>query len=451
MSEPTACTLTPADPDLPSSPSWCENCDLLVGLDGLHVRAVVRDEDGLTVTVESPPAPMGCPTCGVLAHGHGRVSVDLVDLPCFERPVRIRWVKRRWSCPEPACPVGTFVEQDDRIARPRGLLTVRACWWAIEQIRREHASVLGIARQLGTSWKTVWRSIEPILTALDADPARFEGVTTLGVDEHVWHHVSTAKRGPKELTGMVDLTRHPHPKNPEKMVVRARLLDLVPGRSGPVYKAWLLDRGPEFRCGIEVATLDTFHGYKNAIDDQLDEAASVLDAFHVVKLGMQALDEIRRRVQQAIHGHRGRKGDPLYGIRTILRLGLEHLSEKQQARLDAAFAANPRHDEVAIAWQAIHQLRSAYTAENLAAGKKTAKAVLKSFPKCPIPEIARLGRTLRKWRREFLAYFDTGRSSNGGAEAINGLIELHRRVARGFRNRRNYRLRMLLVGGGLIP
>ena len=79
---------------------------------------------------------------------------------------------------------------------------------------------------------------------------------------------------------------------------------------------------------------------------------------------MQALDEVRRRVQQAIHGHRGRKGDPLYGIRTILRLGLEHLSETQQARLDAAFAANPRHDEVAIAWQAIHQLRSAYTAES---------------------------------------------------------------------------------------
>ncbi|WP_344082441.1 transposase, partial [Nostocoides veronense] len=88
-----------------------------------------------------------------------------------------------------------------------------------------------------------------------------------------------------------------------------------------------------------------------------------------------------------------------------------------------------KNDEVAIAWQAIHQLRSAYTAENLAAGKKTALAALKSFPKCPIPEIARLGRTLRKWRREFLAYFETGRSSNGGAEAINGLIELHRRVA----------------------
>jgi hypothetical protein len=32
---------------------------------------------------------------------------------------------------------------------------------------------------------------------------------------------------------------------------------------------------------------------------------------------------------------------------------------------------------------------------------------------------------------------------------MNGLIELHRRVARGFRNYDNYRLRMLLIGGGL--
>jgi hypothetical protein len=70
-------------------------------------------------------------------------------------------------------------------------------------------------------------------------------------------------------------------------------------------------------------------------------------------------------------------------------------------------------------------------------------------PTCPIPEIKRLGKTLKQWREPFLAYFNTGRASNGGTEAINGLIELHRRVARGFRNRESYRLRMLLIGGGL--
>ena len=77
-------------------------------------------------------------------------------------------------------------------------------------------------------------------------------------------------------------------------------------------------------------------------------------------------------------------------------------------------------------------------------------------PRVPSPrrsgrhdQIAKLGRTLKQWRDAFLAYFDTGRASNGGTESINGLIELHRRIARGFRNRENYRLRMLLIGGGL--
>jgi len=56
----------------------------------------------------------------------------------------------------------------------------------IEQIRREHASVNGVRRQLGTGWRTVWESIKPLLAAPDADPCRFEGVKILGVYEHVW-------------------------------------------------------------------------------------------------------------------------------------------------------------------------------------------------------------------------------------------------------------------------
>ncbi len=198
-----------------------------------------------------------------------------------------------------------------------------------------------------------------------------------------------------------------------------------------------------------MATLDPFHGYKNAIDDQLEDAVAVLDGFHVIKLGTDAADQCRRRLQQEIHGHRGRKGDPPYGIRLILRCGRERLTDKQKTRFDKAINADERHDEVHVAWQCAQQLRSAYTAASLAEGRKIAEKVVASFPTCPIPEIARLGRTLRQWKAAFLAYFDTGRANNGGTEAINGLIELHRRVARGFRNRDNYRLRMLLIGGGL--
>ena len=58
---------------------------------------------------------------------------------------------------------------------------------------------------------------------------------------------------------------------------------------------------------------------KNAVDDQLQDATSVLDAFHIVKLAGDAPGEVRRRVQQDTLGHRGRKGDPLYQIRLLLR------------------------------------------------------------------------------------------------------------------------------------
>ncbi len=75
---------------------------------------------------------------------------------------------------------GLATEQDDDVARPRALLSTRACWWAIGQLRREHASVGGLARQLGTTWRTVWRGIAPLLEQMADDESRFGGVTALG-------------------------------------------------------------------------------------------------------------------------------------------------------------------------------------------------------------------------------------------------------------------------------
>ncbi len=75
--------------------------------------------------------------------------------------------------------------------------------------------------------------------------------------------------------------------------------------------------------------------------------------------------------------------------------------------------------------------------------------MLESFHTCPVPEIARLGRTLRSWSAQFLAYFATVRANHGGTEAVNGIIELHRRIARGFHNPSNYRPRMILAAGKL--
>ncbi|GMA25122.1 ISL3 family transposase [Luteimicrobium album] len=420
----------------------CPRCDALLGVEGVHVERVERGPTRLTVTVSTPSQVMGCPACGVVAEARGRRVRVLHDVP-GEQPVVVRWRQRTWRCPDPGCGVGAFVEQHRALVRPRGSLTRRAVIWAIGQLRHDHATIAGLARRLAVAWKTLWRAVRPVLEDLAGDESRFASVTSLGVDEHVWHHGDRRTKGPKELTGMVDLTRDGGGR------VHARLLDLVPGRSKKAYVDWLTERGEGFRAGIGVAALDPFGGYKSAIDEQLEDATAVLDAFHVVKLGTAVVDEVRRRVQQTTTGHRGRKGDPLLGIQTILRAGAENLTDKQWARLTRAIEANEAHEEVFVAWQCAQDLRAAYRAADLAEGRKRAEKVLNSFHTCPIPEVARLGRTLRRWSGAFLAYFTTGRQNNGPTEAINGLIELHRRLARGYRNRDNYRLRMLLAAGGL--
>ncbi len=77
--------------------------------------------------------------------------------------------------------------------------------------------------------------------------------------------------------------------------------------------------------------------------------------------------------------------------------------------------------------------------------------MLHSFHSCPIPEVARLGRTLRGWRTQMLAYFDTSGVSNGGTEAIKLIVENIRRLAHGFREFDHYRLRIMLAADGRRP
>ena len=100
----------------------------------------------------------------------------------------------------------------------------------------------------------------------------------------------------------------------------AHLLDLVPGRSGTVYKNWLAKRGKDFRAGVRIGGWIPSKGQQERHHLACSkDATSVLDAFHIVKLAGDAPGEVRRRVQQDTTGHRGRTGDPSTQVRNLLR------------------------------------------------------------------------------------------------------------------------------------
>jgi len=414
----------------------------MLGLAGFEVLAAGEYGGELELLVQTVETMAGCPVCGVVARPHGRRTHLVRDVPAAGRPVLLVWRKRLWRCAEPECAKRTWTETHPDIA-PRAALTERARRWACREVGQCGRTVAAIAVLLGVGWNTVMRAVrvfgQPLVDATD----RLDGVTALGVDEHVWQHAGRSQNGVRRTafgTGIVDLT-------PVADGRPARLLDVVPGRTGTVYAAWIAEREQAWRDRIELAALDPFRGYATALRTQLPHATRVLDAFHVVRLGNQMVDEVRRRVQQQTLGHRGHAHDPLFEVRRLLRRGAEHLTDRQAARLGAALAAGDPDGETTLAWQIAQRLRGCYHAHHLPDGRRQAERLLDTLHTCPIPEAARLGRTLRSWQPELLAYFDTDRTSNGPTEAINLLVEKIRRIGHGFRNFDNYRLRLLLACG----
>jgi transposase len=407
----------------------------LLGLDGFEVLAAAEAGGEVELLVQTTAGLVGCPLCGAVARAKDRRPTWVRDLPVAGRAVVLCWVKRIWCCPHPQCEQRTWTEQHEAIA-PRATLTERARAWAFEQVGRHDAAVARTARTLGVAWWTVMRQVIDRGTPQVEDPARLDDVAAVGVDETAYLRAN-ATRSTAFATGIADLT----PGRP------ARLLDVVEGRSGSVLASWLAERDSAWRAGISTASLDPFRGYATALSSQLPDAVRVLDPFHVVRLALAALDDVRRRVQHARTGHRGRTGDPLYGIRRVLRRRADHLSVKAWARLEAGLIAGDPDGETAIAWTIAQQVMDLYRQDDPEQAHVAALELISALRACPIGELARLGRTLHAWRGELTAHFAHPEVSNGPTENLNLKIKNTKRVARGYRNFDHYRLRLLLNHG----
>jgi transposase len=386
----------------------------------------------------------GCPGCGIAGRYRDTVIRTVTDVPVVGHPLRLRVRVPRYRCVNTACEREVFAHNTDRLAR-RGWSTTRRCArYILRRLMIDRTTIAAVARELGLSWDTVNTiAMDATQMIVAADTTRLDGVRVIGVDEHRWSHT----RRPGEdgyVTVIIDLTPVLEGTG------RARLLDLVPGRSAAALKSWLGAQTAAFRDRVEVVAMDGFGGYKTAAADQLPEATAVMDPFHVVALAGAKLDLTRQRVQQQTCGHRGRSGDPLYGVRRTLRTRYPLLNTHHKTRLEAVFA-DESHLAVELCWTFYQRLIAAYAHPDRRRGKTMMTAIintLRSGVPAVLEELAQLGRTLWRRRADVLAYFDH-HASNGPTEAINGRLEALRRNALGFRNLTHYRLRSLLHCGNL--
>ncbi len=404
----------------------------LVGLDGFVVTSQTRRDGEVWLLVETVEDRSACPSCGVFAAGNGRRHVTVRDLPIAGVPTVIVWAKRTWRCREELCGRGSWSETSTAIG-VRASLTERARQEICRRVGAELDTVAAVAREFGVGWACAHRAVVDYGDALIAADDRLEWTRKLGVDEHTFQHTN-ARRRTQMATTFVDLDR-------------GRLLDVVPGRSGDVVRQWVAAQPIWWADQIDVTAIDAFRGYANAIGDVLPDATLVIDHFHAIRLASEAVNDVRRRVQQAQLGHRGRKHDPLYGIRRLLLRTWSNLTERGWERLRAGLAAGDPDGEVAAVWLAREMLAEVYAARDVAHAKRRLIVFLQHAADADIPELTRLATTIDRWRDEVLAYHSTGGASNGPTEAVNLIVEKIRRIGHGYRNFINYRRRLLLGCG----
>jgi transposase len=385
-----------------------------------------------------------CPGCGGEGLYRDTVVRKVTDVPVVGHPLRLRVRVPRYRCTSTKCPREVFAHNTSRLARPGWSTTRRCARYILRRLMIDRATIAAVARELGLSWDTV-NSIAMDATAMivAADTTRLDGVRVIGVDEHRWSH-TRRPGGDGYVTVIIDLTPVLDGTG------RARLLDLVPGRSAAALKSWLSGQPVQFRDQVQVVAMDGFGGYKTAATEILPEATAVMDPFHVVALAGAKLDLCRQRIQQQTCGHRGRTGDPLYRVRRTLRTRYPLLNNRQKSRLEAVFA-DEAHLAVELCWGFYQRLIAAYAHPDRRCGKTMMTAIidaLRTGVPTALEELAQLGRTLHRRRHDVLAYFDH-HASNGPTEAINGRLEALRRNALGFRNLTHYRLRSLLHCGNL--
>ncbi len=406
--------------------------EALLGLDGFRVLAVEETVE-LVVLIESVHDVVGCSSCGVRAEAHERMDVEVRDLACFGRPVRLVWRKRRWRCVEPDCEAKTWTEDCDTVSS-RQVLTRRAGIEACRQVGMNARPVASLARELGVSWWTVMEAVSEHGAPLVEDPSRVGPVRQLGVDETSFL-AATPEHSTVYATGLVDL---------EDRIV----IDMVEGNSAADLRRWTARADQEWLGGIEVVATDLAESFRAGLSPHLDHARRVADPFHVVRVGNRCLDKVRRRVQNETLGHRGRKADPLYRIRKLLLSGFERLDDRGHERMLLGLRVGDPADEVLGAWLAKESVRDVYLAEGRAEAETLLDKAIAGCAADEVEEIRSLGKTLADWRAEILAHHDTG-ASNGPTEGLNLLVKKVKRCGHGFRNFENYRLRVLLHAGGV--
>jgi transposase len=357
-----------------------------------------------------------CPVCGAPAAAYDTTEKTWQHLNFFQYEAYLHARVPRVNCPNEGCGVKQVQVPWARAGSGFTLL-----FEALVMTMARDMPVNVVARLLSVTDTRLWRVINAYVETARANED-FSDVKRIGVDE------TSVRKGHDYVSFFFDLDKK-------------KLLFGTEGKDNETVKAFVADLekhggNPE---QITDAAIDMSKAFIKGIKEQLPNAATTFDRFHLIKLMNETMGKIRADEARQFP-------EKLKKSRYLFLKNPENLTTEEQERLDT-MVANQCHKSVEAYTHKLN-LQNVYFAESRQEAETLLKQWHKKTSKSTIGLIQKMSRTVKDHWDGILSYFDSVLTT-GFLEGINSLIQSAKARARGYRNPRNMISMAYLIAGKL--
>ncbi len=366
------------------------------------------------------------PESGVLCPVHDTVQRSWEHLRFFEHRTNIQA-----RVPRIKTPSGAVKTVEVPWAKPNGGFTL-----LMEAYLLTLAKVLPVAevsRQTGVSEDRLWHLIR---TRVDAawKQTDWNSLQRLGVDE------TSTRKGHKYGTVFIEI-KGVETSRGHGAANAARLLLFTPGKDKETFSEFAaeLKRRDVPTSQIQEIAIDMSKAFIAGAREHFPEAQLCFDRFHVMKLCGEATDKVRKEVAKE-------SGGLPKGAMWALRGNPENLKEEQrQLRTEIC----KEHRKIARCLSIREFLADMWNYQKAEDAEHHYNSVISWCSRSRLEAFVKLGRTLKRHRDGILGYFKNYTTS-AAIESVNGLLQLARRRARGYRTFRNFQAIAYWIAGSLV-
>ena len=382
-----------------------------------HVELKIQEKQVVIELGWQWGAAAQCPECGQECSMHDSAPERTwrhLDTMQFTTLIRAR-------PPRAACPTHGVKTMRVPWAAPHGRFTVLFERFAVEVLLAS-ASVSQACELLGLSWDTA-QEIMRRAVERGLERRQLDALKHLGMDE------KSFKRGQSYVTLLTDLDQ-------------SRVLDVVEERTTEAADQLWETLTPEQKQTVETVAVDMWEPFIRTIEKQVPAADIVHDRFHVSQYLGKAVDQVRRQEHKELLA----QGDEtLTGTRQLWLYNPENFSPEQVAEFSAL---KDLHLKVARAWAAKELFSKFWEYQEVGWARRFFKDWFGWVSRSQLKPVVEVAQMFKRHLDNLLTYLKH-HITNAVTEGLNSKIQSLKAAARGFRNFRNYRIRILFFCGKL--